>query len=152
MKICTFKLNNQPMSEFVVGAHRIPAFSGLDPHINKRISACISGQGPIPPKEYFIVDRESGGRLGWLYDLFNERSDWFALYANDGNVDDSTWCKQVQRGQFRLHPKGVTGRSEGCIVINQTSDFHQLKMILKSSPAIPISGSHLLAWGKVLVK
>jgi len=145
MKICTFKLNNQPMSEFVVDTHRFPAFSGLGSLVNKRISACTPNQGPIPPKEYFIVDRESGGRLGWFYDLVNERSDWFALYANDGNIDDFTWCKQVQRGQFRLHAKGTTGRSEGCIVIDKNVDFNHLKMILKSSSPMPISGTHLIA-------
>jgi len=74
------------------------------------------------------------------------------LYANDEKVDDITWRKQVKRGQFRLHPKGTTGRSEGCIVINQAADFNRLRVILKSTPAMPINGTHLLAWGRVLVR
>ena len=93
MRRCIFKLNGQPMSSFDIGAKSCPAFSGLGSHVNKRISACIPSRGPIPPGEYFILDRESGGRLGWLYDLFNGRSDWFALYANDGKVDDMSWCE-----------------------------------------------------------
>ncbi|WP_433691402.1 tlde1 domain-containing protein [Kosakonia cowanii] len=31
-------------------------------------------------------------------------SDWFALYYDDIGIDDWTWVKGVQRGNFRLHP------------------------------------------------
>ncbi|WP_217999668.1 tlde1 domain-containing protein [Thauera butanivorans] len=58
------------MSSFVLGASAFPAFSGLGSQMNQRVAACIQSRGPIPPGEYFIVDRESGGRLGWLRDLF----------------------------------------------------------------------------------
>lgn len=53
-----------------------------------------------------MLDRQSGGKLGWLYDLFNGRDDWFALYAIDENIDDefeipgksiSAWAKLVVR-------------------------------------------------------
>lgn len=152
MRRCTFELNDEPMSSFDIGASSFPAFSGLAPHINRRMSACIPSQGPIPPGEYFILDRESGGRLGWLYDLFSGRTDWFALYANDGKLDDETWCEQVKRGRFRLHPKGPRGVSEGCIVIDQISYFQYLRTIVRSSAPNKIEGTGITAWAKVVVR
>ena len=152
MKECTFELNGQPMSSFKIGASSFPAFSGLGEHINRRVSACIPSHGPIPPGEYFILDRESGGRLGWLRDLFSGRTDWFALYANDGKIDDETWCAEVKRGRFRLHPKGPRGVSEGCIVIDQESDFQLVRAILRSKKPIDVEGTDIHAWAKVIVK
>lgn len=90
MRTWIFKLNDKPMSALVGGASAFPAFSGLGSHVNRRISACLANVGPIPPGSYYIFDRESGGRLGWWRDLFSGRSDWFALYADDGKVDDHT--------------------------------------------------------------
>jgi hypothetical protein len=112
---CSFELNGKPMSDFKIGTMSFPAFSGLGQNANKRPLACVKGAGPIPPGMYFIVDREHGGRLGWLRDLFNEHGEWFALYADDGQIDDEIFYDQVKRGNFRLHPKGSLGRSEGCI-------------------------------------
>lgn len=152
MKECTFKLNDQPMSSFKVGATSFPAFSGIGGHVNHRVSACILNEGPIPPGDYFIIDRESGGRLGWLYDLFSGRQDWFALYANDGKIDDETWCEKIKRGEFRLHPKGTRGVSRGCIVIDKVSDFQFLRSILRNGTPQLIPNSEIKAWGKVMVK
>lgn len=151
MKAWTFKLNDKPMSLFSGGASAFPAFSGLGEHVNRRVSACLANRGPIPPGNYFIVDRESGGRLGWWRDLFSGRSDWFALYADDGKIDDYTWCEQVKRGHFRLHPKGRSGISEGCIVIDSPRDFQFLSSILRGGQQEAIAGSELTAWGKVSV-
>src|SRR5690606_41927311 len=61
MKKCTFELNGQAMSSLTIGALSFPAFSGLGDNINRRISACIPDLGPIPPGDYFILNRESGG-------------------------------------------------------------------------------------------
>lgn len=152
MKECTFELNGKPMSVFKVGATSFPAFSGLGVHTNLRTSACFANQGPIPPGEYYILDRESGGRLGWIRDLWSGKGSWFALYANDGVIDDETWCEQVKRGQFRLHPKGRVGISKGCIVIDQVSDFQFLRSILKGGGLKNIPYSELKAYGKVIVK
>lgn len=152
MKECTFELNGKPMSNFKVDSSSFPAFSGIGDHINRRISACVLNQGPIPPGEYFILNRESGGRLGWLRDLFNDKRDWFALYANDDEIDDETWCEQVKRGQFRLHPKGRMGISQGCIVIEHSKDFQSLSAMLKNSEPRTITGTEIRALGKVTVK
>lgn len=152
MKQCTFELNGKPMSSFKIGATSFSAFSGIGQHVNHRVSACVPSQGPIPPGEYFIVDRESGGRLGWLYDLFNERRDWFALYANDDKIDDETWCDKVKRGEFRLHPKGIRGISRGCIVIDKATDFQFLRTILTNGVPELIPNTEIKAWGKVVVR
>lgn len=149
---CSFELNNQPMSTFKVGSRSFPAFSGLANHVNKRIAVCIPNFGPIPPGTYYIVDRESGGFFGWLYDMIGQRKDWFALYANDGKIDDETYCKEVQRGNFRLHPKVGEGISKGCITINRQSDFNTIRDLLRGTSKQAIPGSTLLAYGKVIVK
>jgi len=155
-KQCTFKLNNQPMSEFVIGADKFPAFSGKSSYVNKPDVACTPDLGAIPLGNYFILDRESGGRLGWFRDLFSGRADWFSLYADDGKVDDKTICKQlekqIERGAFRLHPKGTLGISQGCIVIESGTDFYRLRGILRTETPKPIPGSSLFAWAKVRVE
>lgn len=152
MLLCTFELNDEPLSAFKVASLAFPAFSGQGEHANKRSKACIRSFGPIPTGSYYILDRESGGRLGALRDFFSGRSDWFALYASDGQIDDETLCDEVKRGNFRLHPKGSIGRSEGCIVIDKPSDFLQLRTILKSLKPMDIPGSKLKAYGTLIVK
>ena len=151
MLICTFKLNGLPMSALEVGSRSFPAFSGLGTRVNKREYACIKGWGPIPPGSYFVIDRQQGGLLGPLRDLFSGRGDWLALYADDGTVDDETLCDQVKRGNFRLHPKGPLGRSEGCITINSVADFSVIRMIIRSGAPTAIEGSQLKAYAKVIV-
>ena len=79
------------------GGRSFDAFSGLSPYVNKRIAACIPSFGPIPAGTYYIVDRESGGFLALLYDMFGQRGDWFALYANDGKIDDEAYCNEMKR-------------------------------------------------------
>ncbi len=149
---CRFDLNNQPMSAFKIGAISAPAFSGQGQNVNKRSSACLAGQGPIPPGQYYIFDRQGGGRLKWFRNLFSDHSDWFALYAVDGKIDDETFCNQLSRGHFRLHPKGPRGISEGCITIEKAADFQHIRAILKSASPVPVQGANLRAYGKVVVK
>lgn len=54
---CSFELNDKPISSFKMGAPSFPAFSGLDKHVNRTVSQCISGQGPIPKGTNFQVMR-----------------------------------------------------------------------------------------------
>lgn len=152
---CKFSLNDQSLSIFEVqdanGNLQFPAFSGYGPHINKRVSACVKDGGPIPPGSYYILDRQSGGALGWLRDLFTDRSIWFALYAADGEIDDKTLCEQITRGQFRLHPRGPRGISQGCITVDKLEDFHKISLMLRSKPAKLIEGNELSAYGVIEV-
>lgn len=149
---CTFELNSKPMSALQCGASSFPAFSGFGSHANKREYACHASVGPIPHGAYYIFDRQSGGLLGPLRDIFSDRKDWFALYALDGKIDDATYCNKVKRGSFRLHPKGPLGISEGCITIETHGDFRRLTALLKGSAQVAIPGSDLKAYGKVVVR
>lgn len=149
---CRFKLNNKPMSIFECGATHFPAFSGLGKHVNQSGSACLLNEGPIPPGTYYIFDRQSGGMIGLFRDMFNDRSHWFALHAIDGKIDDETYCNEVKRGAFRLHPKGPLGQSQGCIVIENPSDYQFLRTILTNSTPEAVPGSTLMAYGKVKVR
>ncbi|MFT3931922.1 MAG: DUF2778 domain-containing protein [Spongiibacteraceae bacterium] len=148
---CNFELNGQPMSTFKVGAISFSAFSGLGKRANLRSFACLPGVGPIPPGKYYIIDRQSGGLLGPLRDIFTQRSEWFALYAADSKIDDETFCNSVKRGNFRLHPKGVTGRSEGCVVIDSISDFGRLKTMLRGAKQEIIPGTQISTYGTLKV-
>ena len=148
---CTFELNGKPMSEFKMGAPKFPAFSGLKGHINKPASQCLPNVGPIPKGEYYIVDRESGGKLGWLRDRINGKNEWFALYANDKNIDDEAYCEMVKRGQFRLHPRGEMGISKGCITIDDWSDYHTVRALLKGTTTSKIPNTDIVYYGKVKV-
>jgi len=151
MKRCFFELNGQPMSQFVLGIHRFAAYSGHAEYVNKRDTVCAL-KGAIPPGEYFILDRETGGRLGWFRGRGKE--EWFSLYANDGKIDDNMLCHEQERKHFRLHPKGELGLSHGCIVINNELDFKNLAKILrqgKPKKIVAAPGS-LLVWGKVVVR
>jgi hypothetical protein len=84
--------------------------------------------GPLPKGTYYIVDRQSGGRLGFLYDPMGEfglgttdHKKWFMLW--NPNTGDSTMINGVKRGNFRLHPMGPRGLSEGCITVVDPSDL-----------------------------
>lgn len=149
---CSFTLNRQPMSRFQIAALSVPAYSGRGRNINQRSAACIPGLGPIPPGEYYIFDRQSGGRLEWFKNLINDQRDWFALYAIDGKIDDETYCDRVNRGQFRLHPKGPRGISEGCITVDALGEFQLISTILRSIRPATVSGTQLKAYGKVVVR
>lgn len=149
---CKFELNGKPLSDFWCGASRFPAFSGLREHINRRLSVCVPYAGPIPPGTYYVFDRQSGGLVGPLRDLFTGKDEWFALYAIDQKIDDETYCNKAKRGNFRLHPRGDQGISQGCITINSRTDFQFVRGILKNTKQEAVPGSSLLAYGKVVVR
>jgi hypothetical protein len=155
---CSFELNDQPMSALKLGALSFPAFSGLGSSTNRRAMTCAKSIGPIPPGSYFIVDRPRGDRYKKLVDavkdLINDtdRARWLALYAADGSVDDETFCNGVVRGNFRLHPRGRSGLSEGCVTLKETQDFSTLTGILRHTPPTPIKNSELRAYGLLVVK
>jgi hypothetical protein len=152
MLTCSFELNNKPISSFWCASTPFAAFSGLTQHRNRWSSACIPEAGPIPPGEYYILDRQSGGLIGPLKDMFTGRDQWFALYAVDKKIDDEVLCMKVKRGLFRLHPKRVFGRSEGCIVIDKEPDFLLLRRIIKNASKFQIPGTSIEAYGRVVVR
>ncbi|MGU7781629.1 DUF2778 domain-containing protein [Burkholderia sp. PU8-34] len=149
---CTFELNDKDMSAVRCGALNFPAFSGASAHRNRRTSSCRASEGPIPVGRYYIVDRPTGGMLGPLRDLFNDKRDWFALYAADSEIDDYVLCDDVRRGNFRLHPKCVQGISRGCVTIESTVDFYRLRDLLIEQEPVSIPGTALRAYGVITVK
>lgn len=148
---CIFTLNGEPISSLRCDSRSYPAFSGQGNSTNKRSSACIPNIGPIPPGQYYILDRKSGGFLGKIRDMFTDRDQWFALYAIDKNIDDEVFCNDVKRGLFRLHAKGPLSRSEGCVVIDDKINFFSLRNQLKESPKKLIPGTEIVHYGILLV-
>jgi RHS repeat-associated protein len=122
------------------------AFSGNPPYRNDPNATNVQRAGPIPEGWYYIVDRPSGGMN--LIEQFRKR-DWFALYRKDGFVDDMTEERGVFRQQFRLHPEGPLGSSEGCITL--AAGFDRLTDKLKSTEKGVIPNSNIPYYGMVLV-
>ena len=147
---CRFRLNNLPISALTVGANSFPAFSGEEGRVNTVSQQCVLN-GPIPRGTYYIVDRESGGRLGEMKDKFNKANWWFALFAQDLRIDDRTFCESVMRGQFRLHPSGWTGQSAGCITLPFMHDFLSLRQIILSQDMFDMPCADMKAYGQVIV-
>lgn len=122
---------------------RVTANTGID------ALTCLPDKGPIPVGTYYIVDRQSGGIMGGINDAL--KRDWLALYAKDRVIDDQRWCAGVQRGQFRLHPKGSRGLSQGCITLERQQDFSRLRELLRCTTMESIRGSELMTYGTVVV-
>lgn len=118
---------------------------------------CIAHFGPIPVGSYYIFDRQSGGTLGSVRDLFaklngSDKSEWFALYAVDKKIDDEILCEQIIRGNFRIHPKGLQGISNGCVTIEHTIDWYQVRSIIKASQTVSVEGTSLKDYGRLTVQ
>ena len=132
---CTFKLNNEKTSKLCLGASSYSAFSGIGDHVNKTISQCIKAKGPIPKGLYYIIDKD----------------EWFALYACDETIDDFTFCDEVKRGNFRIHPKGPLGISQGCVTIESLSDFKIIRSLLKGTEVEFIPNTDIECYGTLKV-
>ncbi|APY94891.1 Protein of uncharacterised function (DUF2778) [Burkholderia pseudomallei] len=156
---CTFSLSGQRASILrCAGFGSVAAFSGNGRYVNDPKSTAVPNDGPLPTGVYYIVDRQSGGRMGWLNDFRADllagthRADWFALYRNDGVIDDWTSINGIRRGHFRLHPVGYWGISEGCITLPQKSQFEALRKFLKSQPTGVVPGTSMKYYGRVTVQ
>ncbi|GBH10777.1 DUF2778 domain-containing protein [Pseudomonas syringae] len=145
---CTFELTGQPISILkCINHENYDAFSGSSSFANNPAAVSSPDEGPLPPGRYYILDRESGGMLGWIRDPVKDfiartdRSDWFSLYRDDGNIDDKTIIDNVVRKNFRLHPIGVAGLSEGCVTMPSRIAFEQLSSYLRNMDGGSIPGS-----------
>lgn len=155
---CTFQLNAKPTSVLqCAGIGNFVAFSGRDSGRDNPAAVEKEMIGPLPPGRYYIVDRQSGGHLGWLYDVVRkygygtDRDQWFALWRE--KTGDTTIINGVHRGQFRLHPIGPQGLSEGCITLTSPHSFAQFAAHLRKQGATwPVPGSSLKAYGWVDVQ
>lgn len=146
----------------VDGVGVFPAFSGDKGYMNRGGCTMVAEQGPIPAGKYWIVARPTGGMLTQLqtrtkdllssvFDRATNHDEWFALYRDDGMIDDWTWVNGVKRGNFRLHPKTGAGVSHGCITLLNYPDFHRLRSALLHTTMIPagISGINAYGWIEV---
>ncbi|WP_343216046.1 DUF2778 domain-containing protein [Collimonas antrihumi] len=145
------------MSAFSIGGLSVPAFSGKGTDVNRRMAMCNRNTGPIPAGTYYIFDRQSGGLLGPLKEILNlngnDKRNWFSLYAIDDNIDDDkVICNEIIRGEFRLHPKGPLGLSEGCITIEHLGDWGRIRSPLKRGEQFSVPGSALKTYGRVTVR
>ncbi|WP_186148727.1 DUF2778 domain-containing protein [Burkholderia gladioli] len=156
---CTFDLNGKTTSTLnCPGFGMVPAFSGKDSGRDNSNATGIEGVGPIPKGTYYILDRQSGGHAGWLYDAWGkygwgttDHTKWFALW--NASTGDSTYVGKVKRGHFRLHPMGPRRLSEGCITVTNPTTFDRLADFLRASGAdLPVPGSSFKAYGTVEVK
>jgi hypothetical protein len=136
------------------------AFSGRGVDVDDPTKGADAMRGPLPPGTYYILDRNSAGHLGWLRDAFHsyfngyDVTKWFMLWRDNGNgkVEDSTLFNGVMRGQFRLHPIGPLGLSEGCITVMDVNQFDSLRDYLLRSPQAFVPGTSIRYYGTVTVK
>lgn len=149
MVSCTFILNGLPFTSFTYDGVRCTAFSGNGPHRNNPSSGNVPNNGSIPPGRYYIVDRQSGGTLGPILDWIADRDIWFALWRDDGTLDDQTFVEGVRRGEFRLHPKGPRGLSLGCITLEYRSEFDTMRTYLLAQPVAHIPNTRTRTYGVV---
>ncbi|WP_186258332.1 DUF2778 domain-containing protein [Burkholderia gladioli] len=156
---CTFDLNGKTTSTLnCPGFGMVSAFSGTKSGRDNPNATGIEGIGPIPKGTYYIVDRQSGGRLGWFHDAIGkygigttDHTKWFMLW--NASTGDSTYVGNVKRGQFRLHPMGQLRLSEGCITVTNPTTFDRLaEYIRKNGADLPVPGSMFKAYGTVDVK
>jgi hypothetical protein len=147
MAACTFILNHDRLSTLITPVGMFAAFSGDGPHRNNPASVAVPDGGPIPGGMYHILDRRSGGRLGAVRDWALGRDHWFALYRDDGTIDDFTFVDKVSRGMFRLHPLGPRRMSTGCIVLQYPSEFDRLRAYLLAEPAEQVRGTAMRSYG-----
>ena len=90
-----------------------------------------------------IVDRPQ------FYDFISGANKWFALYRNDGVIDDKTEINDVIRGEFRLHPGS---RSEGCVTLKDNDDFNRLRKLLLNTKKEKIPGTNINYYGTIEVR
>ncbi|SUP84828.1 membrane protein [Yersinia pseudotuberculosis] len=113
-----FVVNNASFSPLTIfGTGTFMAFSGDNAYRNRGGCVAVPDAGPIPAGLYWIVDRPAGGVRSRAWTLTKDawntaagspsnHAEWFALYRDDGLIDDYTWINGIKRGNFRLHPVG----------------------------------------------
>ena len=158
-----FLVNNEPLSPLTIfGVGTFMAYSGNSQYLNRGGCTMVPDNGPIPAGRYCIVDRPTGGTrsqaYAWAKDTLNSvvghathHAEWFALYRDDGAIDDTTWVNGVQRGHFRLHPAGGSGISLGCITLPSRVDFLRIRNAFLHTTTIPARNSGLQAYGTIEV-
>ncbi|MFP3849154.1 DUF2778 domain-containing protein [Pseudomonas sp. W5-01] len=151
---CTYVLNGEPLSELTCEGMTYEAFSGdVSSYVNNSRYQDVVKLGPLPLGRYYILDRESGGMLGWLRQPVNDyfaetdRSEWLSLYRDDEVVDDMTTINHIQRSAFRIHPVGPRGISQGCVTLTSQLAFDELRTILRNRPGEILDDRNIKYYG-----
>ena len=133
-------------------------FSGNGRYTNDPNSTAEPNSGPIPPGKYYVIERQSGGRLGKIKELFyewwtgNDRTKWLALIAIDDKIDNSITVNGVIRSNFRMHP-GST--SLGCITFMDFSVFEMVRQFILDTESAKVQnamGGEYIYYGILEVK
>nr|WP_240154570.1 MULTISPECIES: tlde1 domain-containing protein [unclassified Burkholderia] len=111
------------------------AFAVPTPYVNNPDATALVDNGPRPKGMYYIVNRQSGGRLGWLWD----------------SLRDHAIVNGIKRGNFRLHPNGLLGVCTVCIALVSKSQFKLRRFLLAQPPKL-IPGTNIRHYGTVLVR
>jgi hypothetical protein len=154
--------NNKIAILSIYGAGVFTAFSGNGIYRNRGGCTAVKDNGPLPAGKYWIVDRPAGGLLSQTEAFIastttrlrgspSDRSEWFALYRDDGLIDDYTWINGVRRGNFRLHPIGASGNSFGCITLPSLANFETIRRALLHTTRIDAGRSGLKSYGWIEV-
>lgn len=159
-----FVINDAHFSPFTLcGVGTFLAYSGNDGYRNRGGCTAVPNAGPIPDGKYWIVDRPKGGGRTqlqtWARDKWGsaigehaDHNEWFALYRDDGLIDDWTWVENVQRGNFRLHPRAGYGYSLGCITLQHRTDFLSIRKALLNTSLAPLEQTGLMTYGCIEVE
>jgi len=155
---CTYDLNGKPTSQLVCDGVTYEAFSGnMAAYVNKARYQHVKDSGPLPLGKYYILDRETGGRLGWLREpvqdflAATDRNEWFSLYRDDDVIDDQTTINNISRGAFRIHPVGPRGISQGCVTLTSQLAFDGLKRYLRNKAGAILHGKEIRYYGVLYV-
>lgn len=146
---------------YMYGVGTFLAYSGKDHYRNRAGCIGVPSLGPIPDGRYHIVKRPTGGWKGVirtdLHDFYSWptrqpviKYEWFALYRDDGRIDDHTWINGVERGNFRLHPPGPLGISLGCITLQHRTDFLSIRQALLATQQVKLANG-ILSYGVIEV-
>lgn len=157
-----FIIDEGRSSLIILGIGTFKAYSGDGIYRNKGGCTTVPDNGPLPTGIYWIVDRPTGGfrsrTEAHAKDIWSgvvgrrtNHEEWFALYRDDGIIDDHTWINGVERGQFRLHPAGGRGLSKGCITLPGYADFEKIRRALLHTFTIPARNSGIRAYGTIEV-
>ena len=119
-------------------------FSGNSDEKNNPDFSNNQNSGPIPPGNYYIIKRQSGGIRDWARNLVNDRSNWLALIAIDDSIDDKTEIDGVVRSSFRMH----AGESSlGCITFMNEAVFEAIREFILDTDAAKVDGTDYIYYG-----
>jgi len=147
-----FIVNDADFSPLIFyGVGTFLAYSGNDQYRNRAGCVGIPDNGPIPSGRYYIVKRPSGGWKGVirtdLHDFYSWptstpviKYEWFALYRDDGKIDDHTWVSGNWHKMFGAAGDALSISRPACWLtsarLNLEKDYVRFSRHELSSPRV----------------